>query len=215
MSSVRIDTYDRLKNLIISGELSPGEKLSETELAKKLSASRTPIREAFRQLQSEGHINIIHNKGAYVAKLPPKNIEEIYSIIALLEGYASEIMTEKVTSVDIKELRKMAQRMTLYASHKKYQEYTILNSEFHRFMTHFSGNSILIKIYEELRMQVYRYRMMSITIPGHWETYLLDHERIIDALSKKDALLVGRLTREHVSRVKKILVDFLKNNPGF
>ena len=56
MSSVRIDTYDRLKNLIIPGELSPGEKLSEDELAKKLSASRIPIREAFRQLLSEGYI---------------------------------------------------------------------------------------------------------------------------------------------------------------
>ncbi len=214
MSSIRSNVYNRLKELIIFGELSPGEKLSEAEMEKKLVSSRTPIREAFRQLQSEGYINLIHNKGAYVAKLTPEKIEEIYSTIALLEGHASEIATERITSSAITELKTMEKRMVTYASQKKYQDYTIENTNFHSMITCLGGNGVLLKIYEELRMQVYRYRMVSITIPGHWEKYLLDHKMIIDALVKRDARLVGKLTKGHVCHVKKILVDFLRNNPG-
>ncbi len=72
------DIYDKLKNAIIYGELGPGEKLSEFQLAKEMRVSRTPIREAFRQLQMEGYVSVVYNKGAYVTKLP---IEEKYDLI--------------------------------------------------------------------------------------------------------------------------------------
>jgi DNA-binding GntR family transcriptional regulator len=214
MSSISRNVYEKLKDLIILGELNPGEKLCEADLANRLASSRTPIREAFIQLKAEGYIEVIRNKGAYVTKLPVRKIEEIYDVIALIEAYASETATERLARTKIDDLRKIARKMGKYAVQKKYQEYTIANIEFHSMITRLTENTVLIKIYEELRMMVHRYRMMSITIPGHWETYLLDHKKIIDAFSKKDAKLVGHLTMEHVNRVKNILVDFLKNNPG-
>jgi DNA-binding GntR family transcriptional regulator len=214
MSSLRIDVYNKLKNSIIFGELSPGEKLSESDLSKKLKSSRTPIREAFRQLQMEGYINVVPNKGACVAKLPTEQVEEIYNVIALLEGYAGELATARISNIDIKELQRLHKKMDTYASQKKYQDYTNANTEFHNLIIRLSGNSTLIKINAELRMQVYRYRMISITIPGYLETYIQDHEKIIDAIRKKDAAGARNLIREHVDNVTKILVNFLRHNPG-
>ncbi len=77
------EIYQKLKKAIIYGELSPGEKLSEVRLAKSLDTSRTPIREAFRQLQAEGYISLELNKGAYVSKLPPEEIAEVYNLLSL------------------------------------------------------------------------------------------------------------------------------------
>jgi len=214
MSSLRIDVYNKIKNWIIFGELSPGEKLSETELAKKLKSSRTPIREAFRQLQMEGYINVLPNKGACVAKLPPEQVEEIYDVLLLVEGYAGELATRKINNASIKEFQKIQKKMEGYVAQKKYREYVVANTEFHHLIMRLSGNGTLIKINAELRMQIYRYRMISVTIPGYLEAYLQDHERIIEAMAKKDAVSVENLMRGHVGKVKNILVDFLRHNPG-
>lgn len=213
MKSLQADVYNKLKQLIIFGGLSPGDKLSEVEMSKKLDASRTPIREAFRQLQSEGYIDFIPNKGAFVAKLPIKKIEEIYDVISLLEGYAGELATNKITRIQIKELQKINRKLSVYASQNKYQDFVITNTEFHNLIMRLSGNSTLIKINASLRMQVYRYRMICVVIPGHLEKYILSHERILDAIGKKDAESAGKLIKTHVGYVKETLVNFLKHDP--
>ena len=80
---LRDDVYNKIRTQIIHGELAQGEKLSEIELAESMGVSRTPLREAFRQLQMEGYIHVFPNRGAYVSKLPPEELEEIYNVIAL------------------------------------------------------------------------------------------------------------------------------------
>lgn len=213
--SLQIDIYNKLKNAIIYGELSPGEKLSEIELAKKLSSSRTPIRETFRQLQMEGYITVLPNKGAYVSKLPLKEIEDIYNIISLLEGYASELAALKIRDQGINKLNKLKNKLAFYAAKKKYRDYVEKNTEFHHFITQCSGNDSLAKTITELRARIYRYRLTSVTIPGYLEKYALDHEKIIDAMKKKNPVRSRKYMEEHVNFVKEILVNFLKENPGY
>ncbi len=87
--------------------MSPGEKLSEVDLTKKMNVSRTPIREAFRQLQMEGYITVLPNKGAYVSKLPPEKIEEIYDIVCLLEGFAAALAAPKVNVPELNQLNRI------------------------------------------------------------------------------------------------------------
>ena len=85
--------------------------MSEIELAKNLSSSRTPIREAFRQLQMEGYISVVPNKGAYVSKLQLNEIEEIYNIVSLLEGYAAELAALKIDNLELNKLRKLQKQL--------------------------------------------------------------------------------------------------------
>lgn len=189
--------------------------MSELELANKLNSSRTPIREAFRQLQMEGYITVSPNKGAYVSKLPAEEIEEIYNLVGLLEGYAAELAAQKIDSPELNELKKIQKRLVFFASRNKYQDYIKENTEFHHLITRLSGNKNLIKINTELRMRIYRYRLISVTIPGYLEKYASDHEKIINAISKRDSVRAGKHMREHVNFVKMILANFLKENLSF
>ncbi len=213
--SLQNDIYGRLKKAIIYGELSPGEKLSEVELAKQMNTSRTPIREAFRQLQTEGYVTASPNRGVSVSKLPPEEIESIYNVISLLEGYAAELATRKIKRAELSKLRGFQKKLGFYASRKKYRDYVEENTKFHHFLTLVSGNSCLAKTVAELRARIYRYRLTSVTIPGYLEQYASDHERIIDSIAKGDSNRAKKYVTEHVNFVKKILVNFLKENKGF
>lgn len=212
--SLQEDIYDRLKKSIIYGELSPGEKLSEVALAGKMKVSRTPIREAFRQLQMEGYITVESNKGAYVSKLPPEEIEEIYDIISLLEGYAAELTAQRVNDSELRELRELQEQLVVSASQKKNREYIEKNTEFHHLIACLSGSKNLVKIINELRTRIYRYRLVSVTIPGYLEEYASHHEDVIDAIGRKDFLSARKYMQEHVIFVKEVLVNFLNENPG-
>lgn len=213
--SLQNDIYGRLKKAIIYGELSPGEKLSEVELAKQMNTSRTPIREAFRQLQTEGYVTASPNRGVSVSKLPPEEIESIYNVISLLEGYAAELATRKIKRAELSKLRGFQKKLGFCASRKKYRDYVEENTKFHHFLTLVSGNSCLAKTVSELRARIYRYRLTSVTIPGYLEQYASDHERIIDSIAKGDSNRAKKYVTEHVDFVKKILVNFLKENKGF
>lgn len=213
--SLQNDIYNQLKKAIVYGDLSPGERLFESELAKKLNVSRTPIREAFRQLQMEGYITVLANKGACVSKLPSGEIEDIYNIISLLEGYAAELAAKRVKGPELNKLNSIRRKLVFYASKKRYRDYVEENTKFHHFITVLSHNNSLAKTITELRARIYRYRLTSVTIPGYLEKYASDHAKIITAMKKNDAVRSRKYMQEHVNFVKKVLVNFLKKNPGF
>lgn len=208
----RDEIYNKIKKSIIYGELAQGEKLSESVLAEKMKVSRTPIREAFRQLQMEGYIHVLVNRGAYVSKLPPEEVDEIYSIVALLEGYAAKLAAKGITHSELNKLNKLHKELHLYASRNNYQDYIEKNVEFHRLITILGGNRKLAQIVSELRMRIYRYRVISVTIPGYINTYASQHKKIIQALSEKNSGLAKKYMEEHVNFVRNILVNFLKYN---
>ncbi len=209
------EIYDKLKTAIIYGELSPGEKLSEMDLAKKMAVSRTPIREAFRQLQTEGYITVIANRGAFVGKLPVEEIEEIYDIVSLLEGYAAGVAAKIVTQSDLKELEKLQKQLVDCVKKRNYHDYIKNNTAWHDLIVRLSGNRTLAKLTTELRMRIYRYRLMSVTIPGYLEEYVSYHRNIINAFKKKNSMLAREHMRKHVDFVKEKLVRFMRDNPGY
>jgi len=117
--SLQKDICNKLKKAIIYGKLSPGEKLSGFELAKKMDVSRTPIREALRRLQMEGYTTVSPNKGAYVSRLPPEEIEDIYNVISLLEGYVVELSAIKINNTELNRLIKLKKLLFFCTSKKK------------------------------------------------------------------------------------------------
>ena len=213
--SLQKEIHIKLKDGIIEGELRPGEKLSEIELARKLRVSRTPIREAFRQLQTEGYITVFPNRGAFVSKLPPEKIQEIYNLIELLEGYGAELAAVNIADSELDQLRKLQKRLIACAKRKKYKDYVEANTQFHGLITQLSGNRTLSSVTAELRARVYRYRLTSVTIPGYLGQYASDHGKIIDSMIKRDPVRAKKFMREHVNFVKKVLVNYLKKNPWF
>ena len=211
--SVRESIYNKIKNDITFGYIKPGERLLESKLTSQFRVSRTPIREAIRQLQSEGLVMVESRKGATVTKLSKEEVEEIYAIRTILEGYGVELAVKRLGGKEKEVLRGFKR---LFQEHKKkgmYSEWLDTNIQFHLFFAKGSGNSNLYKIIEDLRMRVHKYQYIATTNPAFIQQYTKDHEEIIDAAIEGNQKLSRKKMENHLRKVRHILTDFIKRFP--
>lgn len=202
--------YEKIRELITYGELSPGEKIVESRISKYFDTSRIPIREAIKQLEAKGYLETIHNKGTYVRKISWDEVEKIYDVLSVLEGYSTGLAVTKIKNQDIEELEKINNTLKELNNLDKFKEYIEVNLEFHSLFPKICGNDFLLNLVKEIRDRVHRYRFLGITIPGHIQEYILDHETIIKAIKEGDPIEAEEAMKQHVQRVKKILVDSLR-----
>ncbi len=205
--------YEKIRELITYGELSPGEKIVESRISKYFSASRIPIREAIKQLEIRGYVETIHNKGTYVKKTSWEEVENIYNVLSLLEGHSTRLAFGNIKNQDIEQLEKLNSILKELNNLNKYKEYIEINSQFHSFFPRICGNDFLMNLVKEMRDRVYRYRFLGITIPGHIQEYILDHEAIVKSIKEGDSAKAEETMKEHLQRVKKILVESLRQFP--
>ena len=209
--SLRDKIYKKLKAQITQGVLSPGERLIEDRLAKEFKASRSPIREALRLLESEGFLTFERNRGISVAKLSIKQVEEIYELRWLLEGHAALITAAAVTPQDIIYLKGLQKNLRMAAAKGDINGWLENNSLFHNFFYENCGNSKLIAIVDNLKRNVYRYYFVTLTVPWHFSTYLDHHEGILQACIKKDGEMAKEYMQLHLEHIKVALIKQLKN----
>ena len=213
--SKREHAYHQIRNAITYGELKPGERLIENKLCEIFKLGRTPLREALSQLQIEGYLDFVPNKGLTVSRMSIQNVKEIYDVIAVLEGYATEIATKYLNELDLKKL-KLIHNSLKKASHLNDQKKWLdKNAVFHAYLVEACRNNFLYSIINSLRNRIYRYRLISITVPNSLKNYLSAHEKIMKNISKKDWKKAGREMQRHVLSVAKNLIKFLNQVPGF
>lgn len=202
-----------IRDSILKGKLKPGERLMEIDVASSLGISRTPLREAFLQLESEGFVKVIPRKGAIVSETSPEDAEETYEIKGALEALAARLATTKISKEKIDELIQLNEKMRKIAQSKQkdYSEFLELNSAFHKIINSSSGNKKLIKMIENLRHQTFRYNFIFLSLVSHLQDSIKEHEQIISALKKKNADQVEKLVKRHNENAKKSLVNFIKN----
>jgi DNA-binding GntR family transcriptional regulator len=211
LNSLSSEIYKKLRDSITYGYLNPGEKIMASKLEKDFGASRTPIREAIKQLQNAGYVEIIHNKGAYVKKTSLDEVEKIYDVLFVVEGYAAKLAVKNITDQEIDELKKLNNILKELKDLNRYREYAEKNNEFHYRISQTSGNEFLQNVIYELRDRVYRYRFLGIIIPSHIEEFISDHENIIQALRERDMVKTEENMRQHIRRLKEILVNVLRD----
>ncbi len=209
-SSASNVAYVKLRDLITYGNLSPGEKIVESRLEKRFAISRTPIREAIKQLEKRGYVEIVHNRGAFVKKVSLDELEKTYDVLSVLESYAAKLAAGKVNDQAIRKLTEINEELKELGHLSKYRKYLEGNSEFHRILCEISGNNVLQNLSSELRDRVYRYRFLGITIPGHIKEYIAEHEVIIRGLKDRDAEKVGDTVWQRIQRTKETVGEFLR-----
>ena len=126
--------FNTLRKAILTGTLKPGERLMEVHLANKLGVSRTPVREAFRQLELEGLIQIVPNKGAYVTGITTKDVKDIYMIRSSLEGMCARLATEHITKEQMEELEENVYLASFHASKGHMEQMAELDNRFHHIL---------------------------------------------------------------------------------
>lgn len=195
--TLREQIVSSLRESIIQGELSPGQKLTEPELAEKLGISRTPIREAFRQLESEGFLTVIPRRGAVVSRLTRKEIDDFYELKSLLEGYAARMAAERINEKGIEKLRKINEQLVSLAEKEDIETFFHKNEEFHRTFISYCQNEKLQELREHMVQRFTRFRLEALSVPGRLMESVHQHRTIIRALARKDGRLAEAVVLEH------------------
>lgn len=213
--TLREKILENIRDAIVSGSLKAGSRVSEPELAERYGISRTPIREAFRQLESEGYLTVIPRRGAIVSELSPKDVDDFYAIKSIMEGYAAKRACENLSEKDLTRLQTINNKLAELARIGDVKHFFKNHSDFHELFIKAADNEKLHELIAGLVTKFQRLRFTSLSLPGRMEVSVQEHEKIIEAFRNKDADLAEKLVRmnaEYGGRVLKSDKTSVKNS---
>ena len=201
--------FQTLRGAILRGELKPGERLMELQLAAKLGVSRTPIREAIRMLEQEGLAITIPRKGAEVAKMTEKDMEDVLQIRCSLEDLAVRLSCENITQAELVELKEAMDQFEKMIESDNIVETAKADVNFHDVLYKASNNPKLLILLNNLREQMYRYRVEYLKDRSIYSRLMEEHHMLYEALKEKDVEKASQITKKHLKNqaeaVKKII----------
>ncbi|MBW1730787.1 MAG: GntR family transcriptional regulator [Deltaproteobacteria bacterium] len=198
--------YEELKGAIINGQLAPGERVAESRIAQAMKISRTPVREAFHKLEREGWIRHLPNSGFFVAGLSRQDVEETFGIRSALESYAARLAAIRHTPDDLVPLQKKIEEYQEHMEKGDIQSLFRINTEFHDLLYALSQSPKLIKMINDVRDQIYRYRRVILRVKGMARRSNEDHKLMLQFISKRDAEGVEKLVKEHILRGQNVVL---------
>ncbi|BCR02962.1 GntR family transcriptional regulator [Desulfuromonas versatilis] len=212
--TLREKILETIREAILKGALKPGEKVAEPELAERFGISRTPIREAFRQLESEGYLSVIPRKGAVVASLSERDVEEFYAIKSILEGYAARIAAERLSERDLERLETINNNLEKLARDGDVKNFFRVHNEFHELFIRAAGNDKLLELINQLVLKFNRLRMASLSLPGRMEISVREHHKIIEAFRAQDGARADELVSKTAAIGGQVLIQSMAQEQG-
>lgn len=196
-SSSHVDAYERLLSAIDSGDLPPGSRLLESQLAERMGISRTPVREALRRLEAQGLVTHEPHRGVVVAELDYDQLGELYAVREVLEGTAARLAARHASPEEIDVLREMAESHAALVDDA--QGLAEANKRFHRQINRACHNRYLNSMLENMRVNLALLSGTTFTLPERRRATVTEHREIVDAIAAGDEALAERLARQHIS----------------
>lgn len=190
--------FHTLREAILKGELKPGERLMELQLASKLGVSRTPIREAIRMLELEGLAVTVPRKGAEVAKMTEKDMEDVLQIRRALDELAVSLACDNMTEEKLEQLYKAMIRFEESTQSGDVKQTAQTDVEFHEIIYQAADNPKLVNMLNNLREQMYRYRVEYLKNDDVYPRLIEEHKKIYEGLKQKDKGTVIEIVGYHV-----------------
>lgn len=211
LASLRGRIFTQLQNDILNGKYQEGDSLIETKLSEELGVSRTPIREALRQLELEGLVQSIPNKGAIVKGISAQDIQDIYTIRMMIEGLAARWAAEKITEEELEELKEVVELEEFYtmkndAGHHLQK----FDSRFHEIIFRASKSKPLMHTLSTFHHYVQKARTASLSSPGRARKALEEHKAILQAIIERNPEKAEKLTTEHVKNASNSLINLIQ-----
>ena len=201
---IRERAYEHLKAAILDGRFSPAERLTEEHLAEGLGVSRTPVREALHKLESEGLIKPLETRGFIVYPDSKEEVEELFEIRSILEGYALKIISEKISEGDLERLNGFIEKAEDALKRKRINEIFRWNTKFHDTLHGMvAEKKRLHRLMVDMRKYVLRFRKNTLQYPDAGKRTVDGHRKILLALRLKDPDLCERMMREHIRQAKE------------
>lgn len=205
------DVFEYLKNAIIDQTIAPGERLVESKIADMLGISRTPLREALHKLEREDWIEKIPTGGYMVVSLTKEDIEQTFGIRSVLEAYAARLAAENRTQKDLVPIEKKMNEFQACLENGDKDRLLKINTEFHDLLYGLSNSPRLIKMINQLRAQISRFRQIILKQDGYANESNDDHIRMLSLIKAKDGDGVEKLVRNHIEKGKNaVLRQFIK-----
>jgi len=205
--SLRGRVFHKLREDILSGKYEDHEELKEVTIGEELGVSRTPVREAFRQLELEGLIQIIPNKGAYVTGITEKDVKDIYMIRSLLEGLCARWATEHITKEQLEEMEENVYLAKFHASKGHMEQLAELDNRFHDIMYEACNSKMLEHQLRNFHEYVLRVRRNTLSSAGRGMASNEEHEQIMEAIKAGDADNAEKLAHMHMINAYENMVQ--------
>lgn len=202
--------FHTLREAILKGDLKPGERLMELQLADKLGVSRTPIREAIRMLQQEGLAVTIPRRGAEVAKMTEKDMEDVLQIREALEILAVRLASEKITEDEIAQLEEKVSEFEEVLTTGDVKLIAQTDVDFHDIIYNAAENPKLVTMLNNLREQIYRYRVEYLKDAAIYPRLVAEHKEIIRGLKNRDKEFVVGKMKEHMDNQANAVKDIIR-----
>jgi DNA-binding GntR family transcriptional regulator len=202
--------FNTLRQAILRGELAPGERLMEIQLAERLGVSRTPIREAIRKLELEGLVLMIPRKGAEVAKISEKSLRDVLEVRRSLEELAIELACERITKEGINELEAAQTAFCEALKTNDTMEMAETDEHYHDIIYNATGNTRLVQILNNLREQMYRYRLEYIKDASKRQNLVVEHDHIIRAIREHRIDEARAAIRDHIDNQEITIAQNIK-----
>ena len=202
--------FKTLRQAILRGELKPGERLMEIQLANKLGVSRTPIREAIRKLELEGLVLMIPRKGAEVAEIKEKGLRDVLEVRKALEELSVQLACDRITPEQLKELEDAAEEFRRALKHEDVTEIAQADVRFHDVIYKASDNQRLMQLLNNLGEQMYRYRVEYLKNPAVYGQLLEEHEEIICHIKKQEKEMAVKIICAHIDNQVATVSDRIR-----
>ena len=196
--SLRGRVFQKLREDILSGKYKEHEELKEVAIGEELGVSRTPVREAFRQLELEGLIQIVPNKGAYVTGITAKDVKDIYMIRSLLEGLCARLATEKITKEQMEEMEENIYLADFHASKGHMDQMAELDNRFHDILYEACDSKMLEHTLRDYHQYVLRVRQKTLATNTRGRASNDEHRQIMEAIKAGDADKAEQLANKHM-----------------
>ena len=194
------DVAEKLREQIFAHELAPGSWLDEQNLAAAFGISRTPMREAIKVLAAEGLVTTKMNKGAYVTEVDRRDLEQIFTVLSLLEGQAAKETAIKATEDQLTQLDNLHHRLEKAAADRDTEQFFEINVKFHELIQEIAGNKWMNGVIEDLRKVLKLQRRDSLSRSGRLLSSLVEHREILQAILKRDSQAAELAMRKHLAR---------------
>ena len=202
------EVAELLRQKIYNSDLKPGDSIDELALAEAFGISRTPLREALKVLHAEGLVTLAPRRGCFVNKLTEQDLDEMFPVMALLEGRCALEAATKASPADLRRLEELHARLEKHAANRDVVRYFQVNCLFHETLQELAGNVWLKKTTSELRKFLKLMRGRQLNLPGRLEASLAEHRQLMDAFRQGRPETAETIMRDHLMNQRRALALF-------
>lgn len=198
--------FNTLRQAILTGELKPGERLMELHLASRLGVSRTPIREAIHKLELEGLVTLIPRRGAEVAQITEKSMNDVLEVRRALDALCAELACDRITESELADLKQACDNFEAVVKTGDLKKITQADVALHDIIVRATGNQRLLQMVNNLSEQMYRYRFEYIKDTSRHETLVEEHRIIYQSIVKKDKKTASDAAKTHIDNQERAII---------